>query len=60
MIFRTKYGYEITIKHYFCNNKSVVPQNVDMWLYKGLTAYYRSKYPETNVKAVIIRYVIKN
>lgn len=51
---------EIIKKHYFCNNKSVAQQDVDMWLYKDLTAYYRSKYPEANVKAVVIRYVIKN
>lgn len=36
------------------------PQIVDIWLYKDLTAYYQSKYPEANVKAVVIRYVLKN
>lgn len=35
------------------------PQNVDIWLYKDLTAYYQNKYPEANVKAVVIRYTVK-
>lgn len=35
------------------------PQNVDIWLYKDLTAYYQSKSPEANVKAVVIRYTVK-
>lgn len=51
---------EIIKKHYFCNNKSVAPQDVDLWLYKDLTAYYRSNYLEANVKADLIRYVIKD
>ena len=33
------------------------PQIVDIWLYKDLTAYYQNKYPEANVKAVVIRYM---
>ena len=35
------------------------PQIVDIWLYNDLTAYYQSKYPEANVKAVVIRYMVK-
>ena len=38
----------------------VAPQIVDIWLYKDLTAYYQSKYPAADVKAVVIRYEIKN
>lgn len=41
-------------------SKDVAPQNVDIWLYKDLTAYYQNKYPEANVKAVMIRYMVKN
>lgn len=40
-------------------DKSVAPQSIDIWLYKDLTAYYKSKYPEANVKAVVIRYMVK-
>lgn len=40
-------------------SRDVAPQNVDIWLYKDLTAYYQSKYPEANVKAVVIRYTVK-
>ena len=36
------------------------PQIADIWLYKDLTAYYQNKYPEANVKAVVIRYMVKN
>ena len=35
------------------------PKNVDIWLYKDLTAYYQNKYPEANVKAVVIRYTVE-
>lgn len=38
----------------------VAPQIVDIWLYKDLTAYYQSKYPAADVKAVVIRYEVKN
>lgn len=41
-------------------SRDVAPQNVDIWLYKDLTAYYQNKYPEANVKAVVIRYIVKN
>ena len=41
-------------------SRDVAPQNVDIWLYKDLTAYYQNKYPEANVKAVVIRYMVKN
>lgn len=40
-------------------SRGVAPQNVDIWLYKDLTAYYQNKYPEANVKAVVIRYTVK-
>ena len=40
-------------------SREVAPQNVDIWLYKDLTAYYQNKYPEANVKAVVIRYTVK-
>ena len=40
-------------------SRDLAPQNVDIWLYKDLTAYYQSKYPEANVKAVVIRYTVK-
>ena len=38
----------------------VAPQIVDIWLYKDLTAYYQRKYPAADVKAVVIRYEVKN
>lgn len=41
-------------------SKSVAPQSIDIWLYKDLTAYYQNKYPEANVKTVVIRYAMKN
>lgn len=40
-------------------SRDVAPQNVEIWLYKDLTAYYQNKYPEANVKAVVIRYMVK-
>jgi len=48
---------------YICRrflSKSVAPQSNDIWLYKDLTTYYQSKYPEANIKAVVIRYIVKN
>ena len=30
------------------------PESVRLWLYKDLTAYYRGKYPEAGVRAVVI------
>lgn len=44
----------------YAQNRTPAPQNVDIWLYKDLTAYYQNKYPEANVKAVVIRYMVKN
>ena len=41
-------------------SRDIAPQSVDIWLYKDLTAYFQSKYPEANVKAVVIRYMVKN
>lgn len=41
-------------------SKSVAQQRIDIWLYKDLTAYYQNKYPEANVKAVVIRYIMKD
>lgn len=41
-------------------SKDVGPQSLDIWLYKDLTGYYQSKYPEANVRAVVIRYMMKN
>lgn len=32
----------------------------DLLFYKDLTAYYQNKYPDANVKAVVIRYEVKN
>ena len=43
----------------YAQNRTPAPQNVDIWLYKDLTAYYQNKYPEANVKAVVIRYMVK-
>lgn len=40
-------------------SREIAPQNVDIWLYKDLTAYYQNKYPGVNVKAVVIRYIVK-
>lgn len=41
-------------------SKSVDPQTINIiWLYKDLTAYYQSKFPEASVNAVAIRYTIK-
>lgn len=42
------------------SSKSVAPTSYDFWLYRDLTAYYKNKYPEANVKAVVIRYVMTN
>ena len=44
----------------YAQNRTPAPKNVDIWLYKDLTAYYQNKYPEANVKAVVIRYMVKN
>ena len=44
----------------YAQNRTPAPQNVEIWLYKDLTAYYQNKYPEANVKAVVIRYMVKN
>ena len=41
-------------------SKSIPPHHVDIWLYKDLTAYYQNKYPEARVRAVVIRYRMKN
>ncbi len=41
-------------------SRDVAPQNVEIWLYKDLTAYYQNKYPAANVNAVVIRYEVKN
>ena len=43
----------------FISAKSRMYQTMGVWLYKDLTAYYQSKYPEANVKAVAIRYTTK-
>ena len=34
----------------YAQNRTPAPQNVEIWLYKDLTAYYQNKYPEANVK----------
>ncbi len=44
----------------FISAKSRMYQTMGVWLYKDLTAYYQSKYPEAKVNAVVIRYVLKN
>lgn len=41
-------------------SKDIKPQSIGIWLYKDLTAYYQSKYPAADVKAVVIRYEVKN
>lgn len=41
-------------------SKDVALQSIDIWLYKDLTTYYQSKYPTADVKAVMIRYEVKN
>ena len=41
-------------------SKDIKPQSIGIWLYKDLTAYYQSKYPEAGVKAVVIRYDVTN
>ena len=38
--------------------KSFAPESVQLWLYKDLTTYYQSKYPEANVRAVVICYKV--
>ncbi len=43
----------------FISANSRMYQTMGVWLYKDLTAYYQSKYPEANVKAVAIRYTTK-
>lgn len=41
-------------------SKDIKPQSIGIWLYKDLTAYYQSKYPEANVNTVVIRYEVTN
>ncbi len=47
---------------FYCSkpqSKSVELKTVEIWLYKDLTAYYQNKYPEANVKTVVIRYAVE-
>lgn len=50
--------YDVMISRQF-PTKSISRETYILWLYKDLTAYYQSKYPEANVKAVAIRYTTK-
>lgn len=51
--------YDVIISRQF-PTKSISRETYILWLYKDFTAYYQSKYPEANVKAVAIRYTMKN
>ncbi len=50
--------YDVMISRQF-PAKSISRETYILWLYRDLTAYYQSKYPEANVKAVAIRYTTK-
>lgn len=50
--------YDVMISRQF-PTKSISLETYILWLYKDLTVYYQSKYPEANVKAVAIRYTTK-
>ncbi|MCR6506245.1 DUF4377 domain-containing protein [Bacteroides muris (ex Fokt et al. 2023)] len=50
--------YDVMISQQF-PTKSISRETYILWLYRDLTAYYQSKYPEANVKAVAIRYTTK-
>lgn len=50
--------YDVMISRQF-PTKSISRETYILWLYKDLTAYYQSKYPEANVKTVAIRYTTK-
>ncbi|RGK81997.1 DUF4377 domain-containing protein [Bacteroides uniformis] len=50
--------YDVMISRQF-PTKSISRETYILWLYRDLTAYYQSKYPEANVKAVAIRYTTK-
>ena len=51
--------YDVMISRQF-PTKSISRETHILWLYKDLTAYYQSKYIDSNVNAVVIRYVLKN
>lgn len=51
--------YDVMISRQF-PTKSISREIYILWLYKDLTAYYQSKYPDSNVNAVVIRYVVSN
>lgn len=51
--------YDVMISRQF-PTKSISRETYILWLYKDLTAYYQSKYPDSNVNAVVIRYVVSN
>lgn len=50
--------YDVFICHQ-SSSKSALPASYDLWLYRDLTAYYQNKFPEANIKAVVIRYMIR-
>ena len=50
--------YDVMISRQF-PTKSISRETYILWLFRDLTAYYQSKYPEANVKAVAIRYTTK-
>lgn len=51
--------YDVMISRQF-TTKSISRETYILWLYKDLTAYYQDKYPEANVKVVVIRYMVRN
>lgn len=51
--------YDVLISRQF-PTKSNDGEKYKLWLFKDLTAYYQSKFPEENVKAVAIRYTMKD
>ncbi len=51
--------YDVMISRQF-PTKSISRETYILWLYKDITAYYQSKYPDSNINAVVIRYVVSN
>lgn len=51
-------SYDVLISKQF-PTKSNDGEKYKLWLFKDLTAYYQSKFPEANVSAVAIRYTMK-
>ena len=52
-------NYDVFLTLYpLCESKSPGESRYRVWIYKDLTEYYRNKFPDANVKAVVIRHTI--